>query len=528
MHRFSTCLSALSRRVLPLFFPSYFFLLPGLNLLPSLSFSSPSSSPPSSVAFLCWCHCRPSCNATCIMAAATPSTREANFCDEPSSSTLFSPFPSFYVRQLREALHPLPADDVDDDINSEPSDDGAERRYSDVSIHSDRLPVNHSLIDHSSAKRSSYTLCTRTKSYPHPAFNPTASRSHPFRRSYPFPPHASNSDNSLASKSITPTTSSASSRSTLLTHHHPLRLARRSPSTPSYLRFSSTQPTLQTKSCLPAVYQPSLSPQPSTPSNSHSPTTLEFPSLAKPTSPLLHPVRSLDVDTSYTFCTPPTSNSLPSFDLDHKHAYPANTRSPTPRHKPASEPHRSKRASFWKLISGRRRSRREKKFSQEPLPTAEQPPRKARPWKYDSFKLKRRSSLRNVSAYPATLANHSVPDQTKSLPSSPLYQRARQRRPRACTRASFSGFSAEDLGSSTRGESSSLSCLVHPPRARLAYYAEDKREPSSFAGYRPRVFVTAEGSSVSSSSDREEDGFFGIPDSNSYLSRRQPRSMQCK
>ncbi|KAI0565550.1 hypothetical protein FGB62_17g341 [Gracilaria domingensis] len=250
--------------------------------------------------------------------------------------------------------------------------------------------------------------------------------------------------------------------------------------------------------------------------------------MPKPTSPALRPVQSLDVDTAYTFCTPPTTNSLPSFDLSPTQPLPSKTRSYAPRPSPSSEPPRSKRASFWRLISGKRLPRREKKTKPEQAPTPDQPSRKAKPWKYDSFKLMRRASLKNVSAYPATLVTQAVEEKTESAPSSPLHQKKRQRRARPSNRASFSGFSVEAVGSRTRGESLSFSRLV-PPRSRLSYYTGDNREASSFAGYRPhRVLVTAEGSSVSSSSDRDEDAFFCVPDTNIYLSKRQLRAMQYK
>lgn len=70
--------------------------------------------------------------------------------------------------------------------------------------------------------------------------------------------------------------------------------------------------------------------------------------------------------------------------------------------------------------------------------------------------------------------------------------------------------------------------MAHTPRDRIAYYTEDKREASSFAGYRGRIFFTNEGSSVSSSSDREEDAVHVVPDSNIYLTRRQLRTMRYK
>eukprot|EP00178_Gracilaria_changii_P003275 TRINITY_DN147_c0_g3_i1.p2 TRINITY_DN147_c0_g3~~TRINITY_DN147_c0_g3_i1.p2 ORF type:complete len:468 (-),score=70.43 TRINITY_DN147_c0_g3_i1:8979-10382(-) len=466
---------------------------------------------------------------------SAPRTRpEANISDEPSSSTLFLPFPSFYVRQLREASHPLPPDDDEDDIGSEPSDDGAERRYSDVSIHSDHLPVNYSLTHRSSVKRSSYTLCSRTKSYPYPRLNvntasdasPPTRHPQPLNRAQPPALHALSSSKQLPTNSATPLKSTAAFTFTVPKNNHHAPLSRRS-STPAHLRFTSTQPSMQTQSCLPAAYQPSLSPQLSTPSNSHSPTTLELPPMSKPTSPTLRYVQSIDVETPYTFCTPPTSTSLPSFELHPTQPHPSKIRSHTPRPSPAEQP-RSKRASFWRLISGKRSSRREKKPKQEQTPAPEQPPRKAKPWKCDSLKLMRRTSLRSVSAYPATLANHAVAEETKSNTSNFLYQRRRQRRGRPSNRASFSGFSGENMENRTRGESLSFSRLAQPPRTRFAYYAEDKREASSFAGYRARILVPAEGSSVSSSSDRDEDAFFCVPDSNIYLTKRQLRALQYK
>lgn len=379
--------------------------------------------------------------------------------EELSASALFLPIPSFYERKLREASHPT-IPDRDDDICSEPSDDGAERRYSDVSFHSDR------------------TLLDSTTNHTNNAFRP------------------------IPQPTVLPSQ-----------HLHPCPRVKPQPirETPAFI--VQAKPLPKTSTALPSSNLPR---QP------HS-TTLPPPQATSPRSrlklsksPFINPFQSTDVEPPYTLCTATPSTSTPSFEFDFTHPKKfSNANNPKPKPDPPTP--RTRRASLWNLFTSKRSHRKRPNQHHDASHQASQEPHHQL-IRLKSLKLMRRSSLRTPSAYPTSRACQAASREASAATAPSSGQKRRSSRSRCNRRSSAAASNAVDnyLRASHTAESLSFSHLAHPPRDRIAYYTEDKREASSFAGYRGRIFFSNDGSSVSSSSDREEDAAHFVPDSNIY------------
>lgn len=161
--------------------------------------------------------------------------------------------------------------------------------------------------------------------------------------------------------------------------------------------------------------------------------------------------------------------------------------------------------------------------------------------------VRTRSPARSPRGKPARLSRHarrapssntSMSSNTTEFPHSALASatpRAKSENlyknvPKAALAAAFvkrGKDTSEPIVKPTISETASFGALSHARTWRPVVYP-DSTEPHSFAGFRGRFVFGAEGSSVSSCSDREEDALNQGDAPHLYLSRRQLRAMQIK
>lgn len=392
--------------------------------------------------------------------------------EERTGSSCFLPVASSLVRQLAE----VSADErfSDSDAFSEPSDDEGERRYSDVSAHS--VPES----DHRSSPETAELIRqwnARVRGTDNTQDPPLVHRD----RDRDVGPRAFAKNPSSTTRNL----SSSNNRlweDTLPTGHRTVQERTRSGATAS--------------------------------GGTYEPHRFEFYGVGMENNPGFY--------------------STPYFSLRQPPAKPEAIRPVVP-----PEPQKKKR-SIWRFLSGRGRPKKDKK-PRDALPSTNGHPRKEhirekRDWKADSFRLLRRSG-RVASSLEDQVTEDPIDSRnSRSQPvSADCQYRRSSGRPRSGARSSCSSVTTDACNNSSVAartqftESPSLGTLPHASRERHGSYADDKREPNSFAGYRGRIVFTTEGSSVSSSSDREEDGGSNGPESDHlYLSRRQLRAMQYK
>lgn len=136
------------------------------------------------------------------------------------------------------------------------------------------------------------------------------------------------------------------------------------------------------------------------------------------------------------------------------------------------------------------------------------------------------SSNTSISSNTAEFSNSAMVSATPRAKSENLHKNV----PKAALAAAFVKRGkelTEPIVKPTIGETASFGTLTHTRTWRPVNYP-DSTEPHSFAGFRGRFVFAAEGSSVSSCSDREEENYNHGDMSHLYLSRRQLRAMQIK
>lgn len=200
---------------------------------------------------------------------------------------------------------------------------------------------------------------------------------------------------------------------------------------------------------------------------------------------------------------------------------------------------RTRLRKMWRLLGGRGRKKDKDKEGRNPNV-------EGREWKGESMRRLRlrgeRSARQSTAPTPEPVVRAPAAPVRRSVPPSASRDaaaaRGHGRRPRSVAFAETGYVGEVACGGAMAsaavdrvplGESPSLGsvCYGYSPQRERVSFADVKREANSFAAYRGRLFFTAEGSSVSSSEDRDEDG--AAPESGHlYLSRRQLRAMQYK
>lgn len=223
----------------------------------------------------------------------------------------------------------------------------------------------------------------------------------------------------------------------------------------------------------------------------------------------------------------PAYCSTPHFSLKPSKPQPARPIAPP-------EPQKKKMSSLWKFLSGKRRPKRERRTEEYPhrqsFQTSTEPPKEKKDWRVESFRRLRRSGRHPTNLEEVLQNPHQTPRRRQSVGS--------ETRPHA--RSTTLATSTDNAVSfdhqqpspvrMRNSDSPSMGILSgsgkHGSGERIGTQFDPKREASSFAAVRGRVMFMAEGSSVSSLSDREDES--NVESSHLYLSRRQLRAMQYK